>query len=142
AKNLHSVDQIKIKTKDELTEIDEIGDRIADSIVEYFSKPEHINTIEFLRSQGLQFQVSEEKLNNRSDKLKGLSIIISGTFAINSRDGLKELIEQNGGKNVGSISKKTDYLLAGENIGPSKLEKATQLGIPIISEDDFLKMLE
>jgi DNA ligase (NAD+) len=142
AKNLHSIDHIQTKTKEELTEIDEIGDRIAESIVDYFSKPEHLETIEFLKKQGLQFQISEEKLSARSDKLKGLSIIISGTFEKNSRDGLKELIEQNGGKNVGSISKKTDYLLAGENIGPSKLEKATQLGIPIISEEEFLKMLE
>ena len=142
AKNLHSIDRIQTKTKEELTEIDEIGDRIAESIVDYFSKPEHLETIEFLKKQGLQFQISEEKLSARSDKLKGLSIIISGTFEKNSRDGLKELIEQNGGKNVGSISKKTDYLLAGENIGPSKLEKATQLGIPIISEEEFLKMLE
>lgn len=142
AKNLHSIDQIKMKTKEELTEIDEIGDRIAESIVEYFSKPEHIETIEFLRNQGLQFQISEEKMGNRTEKLKGLSFIISGTFQKYSRDGLKELIEKNGGKNVGSISKKTDYVLAGENMGPSKLEKATQLGIPVISEDDFLKMLE
>ena len=142
AKSLHSIDRIQTKTKEELTEIDEIGDRIAESIVDYFSKPEHLETIEFLKKQGLQFQISEEKLSARSDKLKGLSIIISGTFEKNSRDGLKELIEQNGGKNVGSISKKTDYLLAGENIGPSKLEKATQLGIPIISEEEFLKMLE
>lgn len=142
AKNLHSIDQIRIKTKEELTEIDEIGDRIAESIVEYFSKPEHLETIEFLRSQGLQIEISEEKKGNRTDKLNGLSFIISGTFQKHSRDGLKELIETNGGKNVGSISKKTDYVLAGENMGPSKLEKATQLGIPVISEDDFLKMLE
>jgi DNA ligase (NAD+) len=142
AKSLHSIDHIQTKTKEELTEIDEIGDRIAESIVDYFSKPEHLETIEFLKIKGLQFQISEEKLSARSDKLKGLSIIISGTFEKNSRDGLKELIEKNGGKNVGSISKKTDYLLAGENIGPSKLEKATQLGIPIISEEEFLKMLE
>jgi DNA ligase (NAD+) len=142
AKSLHSIDHIQTKTKEELTEIDEIGDRIAESIVDYFSKPEHLETIEFLKTKGLQFQISEEKLSARSDKLKGLSIIISGTFEKNSRDGLKELIEKNGGKNVGSISKKTDYLLAGENIGPSKLEKATQLGIPIISEEEFLKMLE
>ncbi len=142
AKNLHSIDHIQTKTKEELTEIDEIGDRIAESIVDYFSKPEHLETIEFLKIKGLQFQISEEKLSARSDKLKGLSIIISGTFEKNSRDGLKELIEKNGGKNVGSVSKKTDYLLAGENIGPSKLEKATQLGIPIISEEEFLKMLE
>jgi DNA ligase (NAD+) len=97
--------------------------------------------IEFLKNQGLQFQVSEELLSNRTEKLKGLNIVISGTFENHSRDELKNMIEQNGGKNVGSISKKTNYILAGENMGPSKLEKAGILGIPIISEDDFLKML-
>jgi DNA ligase (NAD+) len=122
-------------------EIDEIGERIAESIVEFFSKPEHLEMIEFLKKQGLQFQVSEELLSNRTQKLKGLNIVISGTFEKHSREELKGLIEQHGGKNVGSISKKTNFLLAGENMGPSKLEKAQNLGIPIISEDEFLKML-
>ena len=87
-------------------------------------------------------QLNEESLANRSDKLNGLSIIISGTFEKNSRDDLKKMIEQNGGKNVSSISKNTSYMLAGNNIGPSKLEKAEKLNIPIISEDDFLKMID
>jgi DNA ligase (NAD+) len=141
AKVVHSIDSLRQKTKDELMEIDEIGERIAESIVEFFSKPEHIEMIEFLKKQGLQFQVSDELLSNRTEKLKGLSIVISGTFEKHSRDELKGLIEQNGGKNVSSISKKTNYVLAGENMGPSKLEKAQTLGIPIISEDEFLKML-
>jgi DNA ligase (NAD+) len=141
AKEVHSIDNLRKKTKEELTEIDEIGDRIAESILEFFSKPEHVEMIEFLKNQGLQFQVSEELLSNRTEKLKGLNIVISGTFENHSRDELKNMIEQNGGKNVGSISKKTNYILAGENMGPSKLEKAGILGIPIISEDDFLKML-
>jgi DNA ligase (NAD+) len=141
AKEVHSIDNLRKKTKEELIEIDEIGDRIAESILDFFSKPEHIEMIEFLKKQGLQFQLSEELLNNRTEKLKGLSIVISGTFEKHSRDELKQLIEQNGGKNVGSISKKTNYVLAGENMGPSKLEKADNLGIPIISEVDFLKML-
>ncbi|HDR51912.1 MAG TPA: NAD-dependent DNA ligase LigA [Mariniphaga anaerophila] len=141
AKAVHSIDNLRQKTKDELMEIDEIGERIAESIVEFFSKPAHLEMVEFLKKQGLQFQVSEEKLANRTEKLKGLSIVISGTFEKHSRDELKQLIEQNGGKNVGSISKKTNYVLAGENMGPSKFEKAEKLGIPIISEEEFLKML-
>jgi len=141
AKVVHSIDNLRQKTREELTEIDEIGDRIAESILDFFSKPAHLEMIEFLKKQGLQFQLSEEMLNNRTEKLKGLSIVISGTFEKHSRDELKQLIEQNGGKNVGSISKKTNYVLAGENMGPSKLEKAQNLGIPIISEEEFLKML-
>jgi DNA ligase (NAD+) len=142
AKNMHTIENIQNATFEELTEIDEIGGRIAESIVDWFSKNEYRELISFLKEQGLQFTVSEEQLNNRTDKLKGLSIIISGTFEKYSRDELKNMIEQNGGKNVGSISKKTSYLVAGSNMGPSKLEKATQLGVPIISEDDFLKMIQ
>jgi DNA ligase (NAD+) len=141
AKAIHSIDNLRQKTKEELMEIDEIGERIAESIVEFFSKPEHLEMIEFLKKQGLQFQVSEGLLSNRTRKLKGLNIVISGTFEKHSREALKGLIEQNGGKNVGSISKKTSYILAGENMGPSKFEKAKNLGIPIISEEEFLKML-
>ncbi|HRX12008.1 MAG TPA: NAD-dependent DNA ligase LigA, partial [Draconibacterium sp.] len=140
-KKLHSIENIQSAKKEDLTEIDEIGERIAESVVDWFSKEEHIQLIKKLQENGLQFQISEDKISNRTDKLSGLSIIISGTFEKHSRDELKQMIEQNGGKNIGSISKKTSYLLAGENMGPSKLEKASQLGIPIISEDDFLKML-
>jgi DNA ligase (NAD+) len=142
AKELHSIDNIRNKTKEELVEIDEIGDRIAESIIDFFSKPEHIEMIEFLKMQGLQFQISEDQLNDRTDKLNGSSIVISGTFEKHSREELKKMIEKNGGKNVGSISKKTNYLLAGANMGPSKREKADKLGIPVISEEEFLKMLE
>jgi DNA ligase (NAD+) len=141
-KKLHTIENIKSAKKEELTEIDEIGDRIAESVVDWFSKEEHIQLIEKLKENGLQFQISEDKISMRTDKLSGLSIIISGTFEKHSRDELKVMIEQNGGKNIGSISKKTNYLLAGDNMGPSKLEKANQLGIPIISEVEFLKMLE
>ena len=94
-----------------------------------------------MKEKGLQMQLDETSLANRSDKLSGLSIIISGTFEKNSRDDLKKMIEQNGGKNVSSISMNTSYMLAGNNIGPSKLEKAEKLNIPIISEDDFLKLI-
>lgn len=142
AKNLHTIDNIRTRKREELLEIDEIGERIADSVVEYFNKQEHIEMIEKLKEAGLQFTVSEDSIISKTDKLKGLNIVISGTFEQHSRDELKDLIEQNGGKNVSSISKKTHYVLAGENMGPSKLETAKELGIPIISEDDFLKMLE
>ena len=139
---LHSIEKIKSQNVEQLIEIDEIGERIAESVVDWFSKKEHLELIEQLQEIGLQFEIDEQKLSGRTEKLKGLSIIISGTFEQNSRDELKKLIEKNGGKNVGSISKKTSYLLAGNNIGPSKLEKAKKLEIPIISEDDFLKMIE
>ncbi len=141
-KKLHTIENIQTQTKEELVEIGEIGDKIAESVVDWFSKPEHQELISCLSEKGLQFTISEEQLNSKTDILNGLSIIISGTFEKHSRDELKNMIEQNGGKNVGSISKNTSYLLAGSNIGPSKLEKATKLGIPVISEDDFLKMLE
>ena len=141
ANQLHSIENIQSKSKEELLDINEIGEKIAESIVEYFSNPKHLELIDFLKSQGLNFQIDEDKLSEKTEKLKGLNIIISGTFTQHSRDELKNLIDQNGGKNVGSISKKTSYLVAGDNMGPSKREKAEKLGIPIISEDDFIKML-
>jgi DNA ligase (NAD+) len=141
-KKLHTIENIMLAGVEQLTEIDEIGERIAKSVVDWFSKDEHKQLIQKLKENGLQFQISEEKIAGRTEKLNGLSIIISGTFEKYSRDELKHMIEQNGGKNVGSISKKTNFLLAGENMGPSKLEKANKLGVPIISENDFLKMIE
>lgn len=139
---LVSIENIESAGPDELTAVDEIGGRIAESIINYFSKPENKQLVERLKAAGLQFKLDESLLANRSEKLNGLSIIISGTFEKNSRDDLKKMIEQHGGKNVSSISKNTSYLLAGNNIGPSKLEKAVKLNIPIISEDDFLKMID
>jgi len=141
-KKLHTIENIQTQTKEQLTEIDEIGGRIAESVVDWFSKPEHLQLVEKLKQHGLQFTINEEQLAGRTEKLSGLNIIISGTFEKHSRDELKKMIEMNGGKNVGSISKNTSYLLAGNNIGPSKLEKVTKLGIPTISEDEFLQMLE
>jgi DNA ligase (NAD+) len=142
ATRVQSIDNLQAMNREELEGIDEIGSKIAESIVTWIAQPEHIEMIEFLKNQGLQFQLSESRLVNRTDRLKGISIVISGIFEKHSREELKELIEQNGGKNAGSISKKTTYVLAGENMGPSKREKADQLGIPVISEDDFLKMIE
>ncbi|MBW8323533.1 MAG: NAD-dependent DNA ligase LigA [Prolixibacteraceae bacterium] len=139
---LINIETIEAASLEELTAIDEIGGRIAESVRAYFSNPKNVQLIERLKEKGLQMQIDEASLANRSDKLSGLSIIISGTFEKNSRDDLKKMIEQNGGKNVSSISKNTNYLLAGSNIGPSKLEKAEKLNIPIISEDDFLKMID
>ncbi len=136
------IDLLEAATIEDLTQVDEIGDRIAQSIVKYFSNPNNLEVINKLRTFGLQFELSESIIAQRTEKLKGLSIVISGTFEKYSRDEYKSMIEQNGGKNSGSISSKTNYVLAGDNMGPAKLEKAKSLGIPIINEDDFLKMLE
>jgi DNA ligase (NAD+) len=142
ANRLVNIENIEKASLEELTAIDEIGGRIAESVRTYFSIPENIKLVKRLKGKGLQMQIDEHSLANRSTKLEGLTIIISGTFEKNSRDDLKKMIEQNGGKNVSSISKNTSYMLAGNNIGPSKLEKAEKLKIPIISEDDFLKMID
>lgn len=136
------IDLLQAATIEDLTQVDEIGDRIAQSIVKYFSNPNNLEVINKLRTFGLRFELSESIIAQRTEKLKGLSIVISGTFEKYSRDEYKSMIEQNGGKNSGSISSKTSYVLAGDNMGPAKLEKAKSLGIPIINEDDFLKMLE
>jgi DNA ligase (NAD+) len=146
AKNLAtaagSLERLRTMTIEELTAINEIGERIAASVVDYFANPAHVEIIERLKQQGLQFEMEQTSAEGRSEKLKGLSIVISGTFKLHSRDELKQLIELHGGKNVGSISKNTQYILAGENMGPSKLEKARQLKIPLLSEEEFLRMIE
>ena len=138
----HNIDNLMAMNETELSSINEIGDKIAASIVEYFAIDSNRETIERLRVAGLQMSVSEEELQNKTDKLAGKSIVISGTFAHHSRDEYKKMITMNGGKNVGSISSKTDFVFAGENMGPAKLEKAHKLGIPIINEEQFLKMIE
>ena len=114
---------------------------MAKSIITYFHDEKNIEMIQRLRNYGLQMQLSEKQTAATSDKLAGLSIVISGVFAHHSRDEYKAIIEQNGGKNVGSISGKTSFILAGENMGPSKLQKAEKLGIKIMSEDEFLALL-
>lgn len=138
----HNIDNLMAMNETELSSINEIGDKIATSIVEYFAIDSNRETIERLRVAGLQMSVSEEELQNKTDKLAGKSIVISGTFAHHSRDEYKKMITMNGGKNVGSISSKTDFVFAGENMGPAKLEKAQKLGIPIINEEQFLKIIE
>lgn len=141
ARATRSIDNLMSLSAEELEQIDDIGPRIAASITAFFSEPTNREMIERLRSYGLQMEMPPEDESSRSDRLAGKSIVISGTFTHHSRDQYKEMIERNGGKNVGSISKKTDYLLAGDNMGPAKLEKATKLGIPIIDEDTFLSMI-
>ena len=123
-------------------QVDEIGARIAQSILLYFADERNRNQIEKLRQAGVQMEMEELDMSEYTDKLAGKSIVISGVFMHHSRDEYKELIEKNGGKNVGSISKKTSFILAGDNMGPSKLEKANKLGVPILTEEDFLKLLE
>jgi DNA ligase (NAD+) len=114
---------------------------IAESISEFFADAKNRSIIERLKQAGLQFELSEDQLQTGSDKLKDLTFVISGVFNKYSRDQLKDMIEFNGGKNSGSISKKTSYLLAGDNMGPEKLKKAQSSGVKIISEDDFEKMI-
>lgn len=140
AKATGNIDTLMTMSAEQLTEIDDIGPRIAESIVDYFNHESNRSIIERLRQAGLQMEI-ESPTDAGSDRLAGKSIVISGTFLHNSRDRYKEIIEENGGKNVSSISKKTDFILAGDNMGPSKLEKANKLGVPIINEDDFLAMI-
>lgn len=136
-----SMDSIARATQAELTAVPEIGERIAQSVVDYFKDERNRELIARLREKGLRMEIDDEALSGRTEKLKGLTIVISGTFTKHSRDEYKNMIEMNGGKNVGSISKKTNYLLAGDSMGPAKLEKATQLGVKIINEEEFLAML-
>lgn len=139
AKTVHNIDNLRTADKERLLDIEEVGDIIAESILNYFSDPENNRIIDSLRGSGVQFE--EKKTGHETNLLNGATFVISGVFENHSRDQLKELIELNGGKNTSSISSKTDYLLAGENMGPAKSEKAGKLGIKIISEADFMKML-
>lgn len=142
ARNVHAIDRLMAMNAEELASIPEIGPKIAESIVGYFAAEGNREIIERLREAGVQLCLSEAELANRTDKLAGKKIVISGVFAKHSREEYKAMIEQNGGKNVSSISSATSYVFAGENMGPAKLEKARKLGIPIIGEDEFLAMLE
>jgi DNA ligase (NAD+) len=121
--------------------VDEIGDRIAQSVIEFFENETNVITVERLKKHGVQFEVVETFNPNATDKLVGKTFVVSGVFEKFSRDDLKKAIEDNGGKVGSSISSKTDYVVAGDNMGPAKLEKANQLGIAIISEDDFIGMI-
>ncbi len=136
-----TMELLQSATVEMLNEVDEIGERIAQSIIRYFSDENNRKLVERLRSYGLQMSLDQEQLASRTEKLKGLTLVISGTFTKHSRDEYKKMIEQNGGKNSGSVSGKTDYIIAGENMGPAKLEKAQKLGVKVINEDEFLSML-
>ena len=142
ARHFKTMDALMHASLQELVEVEGVGEVIAKSVIRYFHQPENISIIERLRAKGVQMSLSEEQLQGASDKLAGKSIVISGVFARHSRDEYKQLIEQHGGKNVGSISGKTSFILAGDNMGPSKLQKAEKLGIAIIGEDEFLSMIE
>jgi DNA ligase (NAD+) len=140
-KSLKNIDQLSNASIEELTSVDEIGIRIAESIKEYFSKQAHLEQIAFLKTQGLKFEASESIIMLQSDKLNGKTFVISGVFEKHSREELKTIIEENGGKILSSISAKLDYLVAGDNMGPSKLEKAIKLNISLISEEELIQLL-
>lgn len=142
AKAFPSIDLLAAASLQDLLEVDGIGQVIAESIIRYFADERNLQIIEKLKANGLQFALSEEVLSDRSDKLAGKSVVISGVFLKHSRDEYKALIEKHGGKNVGSISAKTSFILAGENMGPAKLEKAKKLGVSIVNEEEFLSMIE
>jgi DNA ligase (NAD+) len=142
ARHFKTMDALMGAGLQELQEVEGIGEVMAQSIIRFFHDEKNQEIVERLRGYGLQFALSEEQTAAASDKLAGQSIVISGVFARHSRDEYKLIIEQNGGKNVGSISGKTSFILAGDNMGPSKLEKAQKLGVRIVSEEEFLNMLE
>ncbi len=142
ARHFKNIDALMSATIEELQEVEGIGEVMARSVKNYFQNPQNLAIVERLRQYGLQMSLSEEQMSASSDLLAGKSIVISGVFEHHSRDEYKQIIEQNGGKNVGSISGKTSFILAGDNMGPSKLQKAEKLGIPIVSEEEFLKIIE
>lgn len=136
-----TIEKLETATFEELIAVDEIGERIAQSVLNYFSDERNVEIVTRLKQYGLQMSLSEEKLQAVGDALAGMAIVISGTFTQYSRDEYKAMIEQNGGKNTGSVSAKTSFILAGDNMGPEKLKKAESLGVKLITEDEFLKMI-
>lgn len=142
ARHFKNIDAISLATFEELIQVDEIGDRIAKSVIEFFENEANISIIEKLKSHEVQFALQENINLEATNKLEGKSFVVSGVFEQFSRDELKKAIEDNGGKNVSAISAKTDYVIAGDNMGPAKLEKANKLNVPILSENEFIKMLE
>ena len=142
ARNFKSIDALKEATLDDLLQVNGIGTVIAQSVIRWFSDENNWTLVERLRTFGLQMELSVQELSEHTDRLAGQSVVISGVFAHHSRDEYKALIEKHGGKNVGSISAKTSFVLAGSNMGPAKLEKAGKLGVRIVTEDEFLSMIE
>ena len=141
ARYFRNIDTLASATKEELMSVEDVGDRVADSIIQHFNSTENLQVVMRLREAGLQFEVDEQTVQPASQKLNGMNIIVSGVFSI-PRDELKAIIEQNGGKNVSSISKNTTFVLAGEKMGPEKRKKAETLNIPIYSEEDFWKLIK
>jgi DNA ligase (NAD+) len=139
--HFRTIEALKHASVEELVAVDEIGERIAESVLQYFSDPAQVQQINKLKQAGLNFESSSIEKIQEGENLKGLSFVISGVFGNFSREELKELIEKNGGKVGSSVSSKTDYLIAGENMGPAKLKKANSLGITIISEEEFVKLI-
>lgn len=142
ARKFKNIDALSSATLQQLTDVDGIGEVIAKNVITYFANPVNRDIVSRLRGYGLQMSLSEEQIQSAGNKLEGKSIVISGVFARHSRDEYKRIIEENGGKNVGSISGKTSFILAGDNMGPAKLQKAEKLGVPIVDEETFLSMIE
>ena len=142
ARHFHDIDSLMNASLEQLLEVEGVGQVIAESIIRYFHDETNLSILQRLRDKGLQMRLAEEEIANASDILKGKSVVISGVFSHHSRDEYKAIIEQHGGKNVGSISSKTSFILAGDNMGPSKLQKAKSLGIEIMNEDQFLALIE
>ncbi|HSM63415.1 MAG TPA: helix-hairpin-helix domain-containing protein, partial [Gillisia sp.] len=141
ARHYKNIDALSKASEEDLINVDEIGERIAQSVTDFFASEENQEIIRRLKEYGVKMEISAEKLANQTDKLRGESFVISGVFEKVSRDQLKKMIEDNGGKVSSSISSKTSYLIAGENMGPSKLAKAEKLGTKILSEEEFLEMV-
>jgi len=142
ARHFINIDTLANASLDDLLQVDGVGMVIAQSVMSYFRNLKNQEILAQLRDVGLQMSLSDEVLSSHTDRLSGKSVVISGVFTHHSRDEYKQLIEQNGGKNVGSISGKTSFILAGDNMGPSKLEKAQSLGVEIVDEETFLRMIE
>ena len=142
ARRFPSIDQLQWATAEQLTAIEDVGEQIANNIIAYFNTLSNLEIINRLREAGVQMESTEEEQAPLSNKLEGKSIVVSGVFSQHSRDEYKVMIEANGGKNVGSVSKKTSFILAGENMGPEKRKKAENLGVGIITEEQFLALIQ
>ena len=141
ARSFPSIDQLQWATVEQLTAIEDVGEQIASNIIAYFNDINNLEIINRLREAGVQMESKEEDMAMQSDRLLGKSIVISGVFTHHTRDEYKAIIEANGGKNVGSVSKKTSFILAGENMGPEKRKKAESLGVALMTEEEFLELL-
>jgi DNA ligase (NAD+) len=142
ARRFPSIDQLQWATVEQLTAIDDVGEQIAKNIIAYFNDLSNLEIINRLREAGVQMESQEEEQTPQSNILQGKSIVVSGVFAQHSRDEYKAMIEAHGGKNVGSVSKKTNFILAGENMGPEKRKKAESLGVEILTEEEFLALIQ